>query len=357
MSKAFQIYAWSVVGVAVLLVWWGAAVTTEKAGMAVATWPLMYGQFNPEGWYKVWPYLLEHGHRLIASLVGVLTLVMFAVRFVRSLPAAAELLGLVAVLAVSTWAVHQKWYFSALLGALACCVWLGMSWKNRDWPLLTKLAGLALILVSLQAALGGIRVLEVSDVLATIHGCLAQIFFCLLVLIGLASSKSWDQRSKASEPLVRRLRWLAGSLLLVIFIQLVLGAAMRHHHRFGLADEGILTTGGSWFPQNVTFDLVILFLHKWWAVVVFVLAISCAIWTWTRLRDLRGVRRLAAVIGWLVVFQLLLGVSVIVAGKTFWITNFHVINGLTILTLSFCLTVKAIRTIPLAKESGTANVG
>lgn len=374
MSALFRAYVFFVIAVTILLIWWGAAVTTEKVGMAVPGWPLMFGQINPEGWWKVWAYFLEHGHRLIASLVGTLTLILFAVRFVRSWPAAAELGGLVVLLGFTTWTVHKQWYSVALIGAAVCVGWLVFSWARRGWPLVTKLAALALILVSLQASLGGIRVLENSNLFATVHGCLAQIFFCVLVLIAFASGKGWDQPGSAPTGKITRLRWLTIGLLSAVFVQLILGAAMRHHQRFGIADDGILTTGAGWFPKEsdvpaeqpasltgderlTYFDFVVLFLHKWWATIVFALAFGCAIWTWARFREQRGIRRLAAGIGWLVVVQLLLGVSVIVGGKSFWITNFHVLNGLAILTLSFCLAVKALRVIPLANDSASANVG
>lgn len=343
MKKGFQIYAWVVAAVAVLLIWWGAAVTTEGVGMAVPGWPLMYGQINPDGWWKVWAYFLEHGHRLIASLVGTMTLIAFGLQFVRKPVAFFELLGLTIFLAAVTWTVHKQMYGLSALGGLICVAWLVWGWTRRDWPTLTKLTALALILVSLQAALGGIRVLEVSDSFAVVHGCLAQLFFCVLILICLASSAKWERRGTIPERHALALRWCALCLFGAVFFQLIFGALMRHHHRFGLASDGIFLTGTAWFPGTGDFDLLILFLHKWWAVVVFSLAVTLAVWAWPRLGENRALRRFVAAICWLVVAQLLLGVSVIMTGKTFWVTNFHVLNGLAILTTSFVLVVKTQR--------------
>src|SRR5215218_230291 len=67
-------YAKVVVAAVFVLIFLGGLVTSWGAGMAAPDWPLSFGSLNPNGWWSDFPLRLEHGHRLIASLVGVLTL-------------------------------------------------------------------------------------------------------------------------------------------------------------------------------------------------------------------------------------------------------------------------------------------
>ena len=92
-STAFQLFAKAVVVVAILLVWWGAATTTKQAGMVFADWPLSLGSFNPPGWLENMIPFLEHSHRLLAKLVGILVLVLFSWSYVKSGRRALEVVG------------------------------------------------------------------------------------------------------------------------------------------------------------------------------------------------------------------------------------------------------------------------
>lgn len=181
--------------VTVILLSWGAVVTSIGAGMAFPDWPSSLGSynlFNPvEGWWLVPAYLAEHGHRLIASLVGLLTV----------------------GLAVWTW------------------------WADpRSW--MRKLGVAAVILVVVQGVLGGLRVLWVSIDLALVHACVAQLFFALLVAMTLFVTDTWRERRDVlpSGPVARRLRRLAYATAGVIYLQIVLGALLRHPGA-GLAGE------------------------------------------------------------------------------------------------------------------------
>ena len=200
-------YSIFVIAMTVALIWWGAAVTTEKVGMAVPDWPLSYGSINPEGWWKVWPILLEHGHRTIAAAVGLLTLGMFAWAYVRSWRKALELTAVVAALAsiVVLLGIGAEWrragseyarYMFMMGGGIGMIVlgWLGYRLTRKEDSLVVKLTALALILVSTQAILGGLRVTEISNTYAVIHGCLAQVFFCLLIMIAIVTSSRWESR-------------------------------------------------------------------------------------------------------------------------------------------------------------------
>lgn len=364
-GKIWHRYSIVVAAVTVLLIWWGAATTTEKAGMAFADWPLSQGSLNPDGWLKRLPYFLEHGHRLLASLVGFLTLGLFATAFVRSWKNALELVVVVVALAAMVALVamagaekmvaerKEPFWWAATAVAAGVMAWLVYSWRWRQWSLTCKLSALALLLVTLQALMGGIRVTEISDAFAVIHGCLAQGFFCLLIMIILASAPQWSQWKPVMGGSKRSaLRLVTSFLCSAVFAQLILGALMRHHHRFGLADTGILLTGGAWLPP---FDkeneiLVVMFFHKYWAFLVTAVTLSTSWWTFQNLKAGHLLRRLMGGMSALLGVQVTLGICVIMMGKSFWITNLHVLNGLMILALSFVTAMFAWRSGEAGRE-------
>ncbi|MFO8098909.1 MAG: COX15/CtaA family protein [Salinibacter sp.] len=171
----------------VLLICWGGVVTSIGAGMAFPDWPTSLGSYNlinpVDEWWAVPAYLAEHGHRLVASLVGMLTV----------------------VLAVWTWwADPRRWMR-----------WLGVG---------------AVVLVVVQGVLGGLRVVWVSLDLATVHASVAQLFFALLVAMTLFTTETWRTgRGITSDTAAsRRLRWLAYATTGGIYLQIVLGAVLRH---------------------------------------------------------------------------------------------------------------------------------
>lgn len=171
----------------VLLLSWGAVVTSIGAGMAFPDWPTSLGSYNlltpVEGWWRVPAYLAEHGHRLIASLVGVLTL----------------------VLAGWTW------------------------WADpRAW--MRKLGVGALVLVVAQGILGGLRVLWVSIDLALLHACVAQLFFAILVAMTLFVTETWREWEDVlpQTGAAGRLRRWSYVAAVVVYLQIVLGAFLRH---------------------------------------------------------------------------------------------------------------------------------
>ena len=369
-GTAWHRYSIVVAAITVLLIWWGAAVTTEQAGMAFVDWPLSQGSINPEGWLKHTPYFLEHGHRLIASLVGLLTLGLFATAFVRNGKNAVELVLLVIVLGVMVELVRRGgaermvverkelfWWVASAVGVLVV-VWLAISWKFRNWTLTCRLSALALLLVTFQALLGGIRVTEISDSFAVLHGCLAQGFFCLLILIVLASAPGWPGWEPVIQNKIRKAVSMGTTILCsAVFVQLILGALMRHHHRHGLADTGILLTGGAWLPDFGESNeiLVIMFFHKYWGFLVAVLTVSLAVWVIRHVDKGQFLGRLVGGMAVLLGVQVCLGISVIITGKSFWITNLHVLNGLLILALSFVTAVFSWRgkaSLRAAEEKG-----
>jgi heme a synthase len=356
-STAFQLFAKAVVVVAILLVWWGAATTTKQAGMVFADWPLSLGSFNPPGWLENMIPFLEHSHRLLAKLVGILVLVLFCWTYVKSGRRALEVAGLVVLLAVILGffiaagserldaGEKKKWLSIALVLATLPLSWIVWSWRARGWSLLEKLTALALLMVMTQAILGGLRVTEISNGFAVIHGCFAQAFFCVLILIVMVSGSGWSDLGFVSSPSrVKFLKYASMALVALVVMQLIFGASMRHFHRDSLPDDGLLMTQGKWIPSFDDPMIAVLFLHKFTAFCIFFYVIGMLLHFASRssLFD-RGARRALSVVFGLLLLQIVLGLSVIGTGKSFWITNVHVLNGLAILALSFVFAVKSVR--------------
>jgi len=349
--------------VAILLVWWGAATTTKQAGMVFADWPLSLGTVNPPGWLEHMIPFLEHTHRLLAKLVGVLVLALFGWSYVRSGKRALEVVGLVVLLAVvlgffiaagseRTNAITKGRLLLIALSLAALPVgWLVWSWRRRGWDTVQKLCALALLMVMTQAILGGLRVTEISNAFAVLHGCFAQCFFCVLILIVMVSHERWDFSGFFGDAaLLKRARWAGCALVCLVLLQLVFGASMRHFHRHALPDDGLLLTQGQLIPSFEDPMIVFLFLHKFtaFAVLFFVIGMVLSLGGARpnpEIGRLATPRRHVAAVLVLIGVQIALGLTVIGTGKSFWVTNVHVLNGLLILAFSFVFAVRARRGI------------
>ena len=175
-------------GATFLLIVIGGVVTSTESGLAVPDWPTTFG-------YNMFLYplsemvggiLYEHSHRLMGSLVGLLTITLF-----------------VMLLLIDT----RRWL-----------KWLGL---------------VALIAVIIQGVLGGLRVTELSITLAILHACLAQAFFALLCGISWFTSSKWSTYTIQTETVdnsqnTKRLQRLSLLTTCLIFIQLIFGALLRH---------------------------------------------------------------------------------------------------------------------------------
>lgn len=338
MSRAFHRYSIFTLFVGVLLIWWGAAVTTEDVGLAVPDWPLCFGKINPEGWYRVPALLLEHGHRWIATTIGFLVLGQYFWVFSRHQPNVTEAGVLILTGIGYLVLVYMGQLIVAGLILVLGFAWLIMTWLARRWHLLRGLTTLALLLVILQASLGGLRVLKMSNAYGIVHGTLGQLFYCLLILIAFASSRTWEEgQLRLSATTARKARIWSLGLFLCVFTQLVIGATLRHTQRDHLAASDIITTKGLLIPPPAPADVFVLFLHKYWGVMTAGLLVHVASQAHRWLVTLPKLRAVPVLLLYLPVIQVTLGIFVILTGKSFWITNFHVLNGLGLLAMSFLL--------------------
>lgn len=165
-----------------LLIIAGALVTSNDAGLSVPDWPTSFGSFRMPP--MVGGVLYEHGHRMIAVSIGLLTILLTLWIFIR---------------------------------------------ERRSW--IKKLGLISLLGVILQGVFGGITVrFFLPPPVSTIHACLAHLFFSLLVSLAVFTSPGWNQeKTTIQETGGGPLRTLAVGAVSVIFLQLFMGAAFRHH--------------------------------------------------------------------------------------------------------------------------------
>jgi len=182
-------YAILVAVCTLLLVLAGASVTSKEAGLSVPDWPLSYGQVIPQMTGGV---LFETGHRMIATIVGILTILL--------------------------------------------AIWIARVEKpphGRAW--MRRLGWAAVSLVVAQGLLGGATVLLLQPAPISIgHACLAQLFFSVTVAIAVFTSRKWQEGPEPVEDYGwPSLRSLAILTPLLILLQIALGAGFRHR-AFGL---------------------------------------------------------------------------------------------------------------------------
>jgi cytochrome c oxidase assembly protein subunit 15 len=348
------------------LIFLGGMVTSVNAGLSVPDWPTSYGYnmftFPITRW--VGGIFFEHTHRLLASCVGLMTTVLvawiwrnrwavpaaLAVCFAATgavamtLPRVAALAGPEHTLTRGLIIMHVNiWSFAAAFVVMLLTTEKDLWRYGKPW--LQWLGFGAFLLVCAQGTLGGLRVTEVSTVLAMIHACTAQAFLCLTVVMAAALSPRWDEEvystraSRRGVPLVKTLAW---TLVGAIYCQLIVGAVMRHLHA-GLAIPTFPLAFGQWIPPMINERVAINFAHRVGAVVVTAIAISLTVVIFTAARPhARLVQGAVWLIGVLAV-QVALGACVILSRRDPVITSLHVVNGAVVLTKALSIAMRATK--------------
>ncbi|MDH4121290.1 MAG: COX15/CtaA family protein [Deltaproteobacteria bacterium] len=275
-------------GATVVLLAAGALVTSTGSSLAVPDWPLAYGQWIPpmEG-----GILFEHGHRLVATTVGLLTVILL--------------------------------------------VWV---LRHEPRPLVRRLAIIAMGLVVFQGLLGGITVLlQISKPISVLHALTAQLFFLTTVVMAQISAPSWETISSHRENTGKAAR-MGALTVLVLLVQLVLGATTRHNNA-GLAIPDFPLAYGQIIPPLDSFPVAIHFAHRIGSLVVVGLAAHMASSALLRGGPFLKVPALAILL--LVTAQFLLGASIIWTEKAVLITVLHLVNGALLLGATGWLTLRA----------------
>lgn len=280
-----------------LLVAAGGMVTSTNSGLSVPDWPTTYGR-------QMFAYPLsqmaggifyEHGHRLIASVVGMLTI------------------GLVLWL----WRVERR------------------SWVRR-------LGWIALAVVIVQGLLGGLTVLlRLPDAISISHAGLAQIFFCLTVSVALVTSPGW--RDPVRPPVDdRTLRARMTALTALVYGQILLGATMRHTGG-GLAIPDFPLAFGHLVPPFWNAGIALHYAHRLGAILISVIVIANVVRIVRRHADRSSLTTPAWLLIGLVATQVTLGAFVVLTGKQPIINTLHVATGALVLATCLVITLRAFR--------------
>lgn len=296
----------------IILIFVGALVKSFEVGLSVPDWPTTYGyQMFAFPWTDmVGGIFYEHGHRMLATVVGALTLVL--------------------------------------------AIWLGFRESRKSIKILGYTA---LALVIIQGLLGGLTVLfYLPTIISLLHGVIAQTFLLILIFIAFLLSKEFSNHSFEEDLNKKYILWL----LSVIYIQLIIGAWMRHTNS-GLAifdfpltaeywipmfNNEMLTVINDWrfevdLPDVTLFQVVIHFIHRCNGYIIFGLA---GLLGYKFLKDKnRCSKRIinnVYLILTLVVLQIIFGAFAIWTLKGPVITSIHVVNGAAVMGATFLLLLR-----------------
>jgi heme a synthase len=330
-------FAWFTSIATLLLICSGGMVTSKGVGLAVPDWPTTFGYnmflFPVSKW--VGGIFFEHTHRLIASTVGFLTI----------------------ILAIWIWRVDRR-------------RWM----RNLGWA--------ALGAVILQGVLGGLRVTMLKDEIGIFHALLAQAFFGMLIVITLATSRLWKrlvgmarcavrghdaawttmERTPQRSVPTRALARVVICTAVLIYIQLGLGATMRHQHRdlsildFPLAYGAIipdtsaarLAEINTWRDARAlsdvsAFQIWLQLTHRFVAVLIAAGVIAALILARKTGSHAGLLSRFADLWFLLLTCQITLGAWVIWSNKAADVATTHVAVGATMFALGVALSAICLR--------------
>src|SRR5437660_7501820 len=309
-------FAWLACIATLLLICSGGMVTSKNVGLAVPDWSTTFGYnmflFPVSKW--VGGILFEHTHRLMGSVVGFLTIIL--------------------------------------------AVWL---WLREDRPWVRSLGVIALGGVILQGILGGLRVTMMKDEIGIFYACIAQAFLGLLVVIALVTTNFWQTLANLRiDPLkLTQIKTLAIGITLAIYLQLALGATMRHQHR-DLAILDFPTANGGWIPDTSSaalakinawrdarglsdvdaFQIWLQMAHRFLALIIGIIVVAFCLRIWRDAPGVAALKRLSITWVALVVCQIALGAWTIWSDKAADVATAHVAAGA--IMLSFGVSICAI---------------
>ncbi len=298
------------------LIFLGGLVKSTESGLSVPDWPTTYGKFmfafpldQMVGGIKY-----EHTHRMLASIVGLLTLVL--------------------------------------------AVWL---WKSPVSLWIKRLGLIAFLTVMAQGILGGLTVKYFLPVwLSMMHGVLAQTFLLILIMIAYGLSKEHQYRRQLDDAVDGK--WIRFILIFtgMLYIQLILGNWMRHTQS-GLAIPDFPTMGGAIIPtmnqamldhinawrfennlEPVTkLQIYIHLLHRIWAFLILLKLMYINYMAYQKYLGRPLVMKTLFLLNLTVAVQIMLGISTVLFKKEVIVTTFHVTGGAIVLALSFILLLRS----------------
>ena len=315
-SKWLNRFAWLTCVATLLLICSGGMVTSKGVGLSVPDWPTTFGYnmflFPVSKW--IGAIFFEHTHRLIASAVGFLTIIL--------------------------------------------AIWL---WRSDPRRWVRNLGAVALGAVILQGVLGGLRVTMLKDEIGIFHACLAQAFLGLLIVIALVTSKCWRTlaNSVVDPKKIAPITTLVIAITLAIHVQLALGATMRHQHR-DLAILDFPTANGAWIPDTgatvlarinawrdarglsdvTSFQIWLQMAHRFLALLIAIAVVAFCLRVGRDAQGVTALKRLSVFWVALVAYQITLGAWTIWSNKAADVATAHVAGGA--IMLSFGVSISAI---------------
>jgi len=288
----------------------GGLVTSTGSALAVPDWPLSYGQVMPPMTGGV---LYEHGHRMVATFVGMLTTIL--------------------------------------------AIWL---WRREKRGWVRTLGWVALLSVITQGVLGGLTVLLLLPTpISVSHAALAQSFFCLTIILAAVTTPKWESEPTKELATIGKTRTLALATTGVIFLQLLLGALMRHTES-GLAIPDFPLAYGHLLPPldasamgeinaaRLQLDLPpaefgqlwIHFAHRVGALLAAGVTLISVRHVLSSFKSESAMREPAIILMVLMVVQLLLGALTVWTGKNVEAATAHVATGALLLGTSVVLSLR-----------------
>lgn len=320
-TRALRLYSKIVCASVLGLIFFGALVTSHNAGLSVPDWPTTYGQNMFSFPVAMWQggILFEHGHRLLASMVGFLIL------------------------------------------TLAAAVAL-----TKQTKLVRRLSGATLFVVLTQGALGGLTVLlKLPDAVSILHGMLGQTLFLLTIAIAFFLSKGFAEDRAGLEFKQNIFSWAVVGIVLM-YLQLFLGALTRHSES-GIAIPDFPTMGGSFIPwaneqmlqasnslraglglSAITLGQVeIHLMHRVGALVLTVFTVYFAFLLGRAELEIKRPPLFAALIAFILVTQVCLGILTVLSVRDPLLTSLHVFTGAAFLGSYFLIALRSYQVTPI----------
>jgi cytochrome c oxidase assembly protein subunit 15 len=194
-----------------------------------------------------------------------------------------------------------------------------------------------------QGLLGGLTVLlRLPPSVSVLHACLAQGFFCLVVLLAVATAKEFVE-GRPVPPAGGPVSWApAAAATSLVYLQLILGAVMRHTGA-GLAIPDVPLAFGRLVPPLPTFEIAVHYAHRVTAIVVAGAVVVAVVPILRRRAGGAGLRRPACLALALVFLQILLGATTVLTRLAVGPATAHVVVGALLLASCLVLTVQAAR--------------
>jgi len=283
-----------------VLIFAGGLVTSTESGLSVPDWPTTYG-------YSMFTFPLskmvggiryEHTHRLIASTVGFLIVVL--------------------------------------------AIWL---WRREPRAWVRRLGYIALAAVVTQGVLGGITVLwYLPDPISIAHASLAQIVFSLTMTIAVVTSPGWmraysDRKPAPDDRVLQRIAIVTAA---VVYVQIIVGATMRHTGA-GLAIPDFPLAFGHLIPPHWDEKIAIHFAHRVGALLATACVIATTAHVFYHHRQRAELVRPAILLLALVATQITLGAFTVITRKDVLINSLHVVTGGCVLATTVVLALRAHR--------------